>query len=84
MSDVIIEFKKEIFYGDTVIISVAVGDISKVGFDIYYKFEKQDSEQVGESKKLLVATAKTGMVCYNYEKKTITAIPEEARIKLTS
>src|ERR1700692_663956 len=36
MGDVAIEFKKEIFYGDKVLVSVAAGDFSRVGFILYY------------------------------------------------
>src|SRR5690349_830578 len=39
MSDVAIEFKSELFYGDKVLASVAAGEISKVGFELYYKLE---------------------------------------------
>ncbi|HET6994802.1 MAG TPA: acyl-CoA thioesterase, partial [Chitinophagaceae bacterium] len=61
MSDVGIEFKNELFYGDIVFASVAVGEISKVSFDLYYKLEKESA-----GKKILVAAGKTGMVCYDY------------------
>src|SRR5882724_11470191 len=37
MSDVGIEFKNELFYGETVQVSVTTGDFSKVSFDLYYK-----------------------------------------------
>ncbi len=77
MSDVMIEFKNELFYGDEIIASVSVGEFSKVSFDLFYKLEK---EQNGN--KILVAIAKTGMVCYDYQKKKIVAIPEEAKVKL--
>ena len=77
MSDVAIEFKSELFYGDKVIASVAVGDFSKVGFELYYKLEKEEA-----GKKQLVATAKTGMVCYNYDLKKIVAVPDVARVKM--
>ena len=73
MADAGIEFKNELFYGDVVIASVAVADFSKVGFDIYYKLEKEI-----DGKKLLVASAKTGMICYDYERKKIVAVPEKA------
>lgn len=72
MSDAGIEFRNELFYGDVLIASVAIGNISKVSFDLYYKLEKE----LG-GKKILVAAAKTGMVCYDYEKKKIAAVPEE-------
>lgn len=79
MSDVGIEFKSELFYGDIVITSVAVGEISKIGFEIFYKLEKET-----EGKKILVAAAKTGMVCYNYSAKKIAAIPTGTLDKLGS
>jgi acyl-CoA thioester hydrolase len=77
MSDVGIEFKSELFYGDEVIASVAAGDISKIAFDLYYKLEKRSGDTI-----MLVAIAKTGMVCYDYAKKKVAAIPEEVALKL--
>jgi len=84
MADLAIEFKKELFYGDIVIVSITPGEISKVGIDLFYKLEKEISGKAGNGKKALVATAKTGMVCYDYEMKKITTVPEEARTRLTS
>ena len=81
MSDAGIEFKNELFYGDLVIVSVTATDFSKVSFDIYYKLEKVLG-QAQDDKKILVAIAKTGMVCYDYKNKKIVAVPEEARKKL--
>lgn len=72
MSDVAIEFKSELFYGDAVIASVVAGDLTKISFDLYYKLEKKNGDTTQ-----LVAVAKTGMVCYDYGKKKVTAIPEE-------
>jgi len=72
-----IEFKNELFYGDTVKASVAIAEMSKVSFELYYKLEKE-----ADGKTVLIATAKTGMVCYNYEKKKVTAIPDEVRGRL--
>jgi acyl-CoA thioesterase FadM len=79
MSDVAIEFKSELFYGDAVIASVAAGDLSKISFDLYYKLEKKSGDTTQ-----LVAVAKTGMVCYDYGKKKVAAIPEEVIVKLKS
>ena len=79
MSDVAIEFKNEIFYGDTIKISVTAGEFSKVAFDIFYKLEKETPQ-----KNILLATAKTGMVCYDYSVKKITPVPEIVRSKLTT
>jgi len=73
MSDVAIEFKNELFYGDIVIASVTATGFSKVGFDIYYKLEKSPGD-----KNVLVAAAKTGMLCFDYAKRKIVSIPEAA------
>ena len=77
MTDVGIEFKAELFYGDVVIVQVAAGNISRVGFDLVYKLEK-----VMDGKTIPVAFAKTGMICFDYTNKKIVAIPEEAGKKL--
>ncbi len=45
MSDVGIEFKSELFYGDEVLVSVAAGDLSKISFDLYYKLEKRSGDK---------------------------------------
>ena len=82
MSDVAIEFKNELFYGNLVIASVAVGEISRFGFDLIYKLDTTRS--ANEDKRILVATARTGMICYDYEKKKIISLPAEARVKITA
>ena len=73
MRDAGIEFIKEIFYGDTIYASIAASGFSRFGFDIYYKLEKAISD-----KNVLVAAAKTGMVCFDYAKKKIVSLPESA------
>ena len=40
-------------------------------------------QKLVEAKKNIVAVAKTGMVCYDYEKKKIVAVPDKAKAKLT-
>jgi acyl-CoA thioesterase FadM len=77
MANVAIEFKNELFYGDAVMASVAPGEITKIGFELIYKLEKQTS-----GKTILVAVAKTGMICYDYAVKKIVSIPQDALQKL--
>jgi len=79
MSDVAIEFKNELFYGDTILASVAAGEYSKVSFDLYYKLEKAVADKLQ-----LIAIAKTGMICYNYALKKIAVFPEEARMRFSN
>ena len=72
MSDLAIEFKNESFYGDVVEIKLGAGEISRVGFELYYQlFAKRNNEDV------LLVNAKTGMVCYDYDAKKVTAIPSK-------
>ena len=75
MSDVGIEFKAEAFYGDVVKAYVTVQNLSKVGFDLYYKLVRGENEEV-------VALAKTGMLCFDYGKRKIAPVPDEASEKL--
>lgn len=77
MSEVVIEFKSELFYGDEILAWVATGEFSKAGFDIFYKLEKKLKD-----KTILVATAKTGMVCYDYQKKKVVSVPDQVKTKL--
>ncbi|HEY4205221.1 MAG TPA: thioesterase family protein [Puia sp.] len=79
MADVAIEFKSEVFYGDTIRASVAAAEFSRVGFDLYYKLEKNAGE-----KWIPVAVARTGMVCYNYAQKKIASVPKEVCTRLLS
>lgn len=80
MSDVAIEFKSQLFYGDIVIASVTAGEFSKVSFELYYKLEKKSTE----GKVIPVAFAKTGVVTYDYKQKKIVPLPEEVRLKIIS
>ena len=77
MSDASIEFKQELFYGDQLKAYVVIDELTKVGFSIYYKLVKNKEETI-------VALAKTGMICYNYETKKIAAVPEKAKELFTS
>ncbi len=77
MADVTIEFKSELFYGDELRASVAAAEFSRVGFELYYKLEKKSGE-----KKVPVAFARTGMVCYDYTQKKIVSVPKEVCTKL--
>ena len=74
MSDVAIEFKHELFYGDALRVYVAAADFSRVGFDICYRMVRE-----GEGKETVIALAKTGMICFDYTAKKIVQVPEEGK-----
>jgi len=72
MSDLEIEFKKEAFYPDIIEVQLSSGEISKVGFELYYQFFTNRNDN-----RILLMSAKTGMVCYNYLTKKVAPIPED-------
>ena len=78
MTDAAIEYKRELAQGDEVKISVAADGFDKFGFDLFYKMEVVTNEQT-----ILAAKAKTGMLCYDYEKRKLVTMPEGAKEKLS-
>ncbi|HMC99203.1 MAG TPA: thioesterase family protein [Ferruginibacter sp.] len=71
MGDLAIEFKSESFYGDIIDVTLSVGDISKIGFELYYEL---NAKRNGNN--ILLARAKTGMICYDYDEKKIASLPQ--------
>jgi len=72
MSDVAIEYKGEAFYGDALSFEVGTTEIGRAGFEIYYRVTKDEGST-------LIAQAKTGMICFNYETRKVLPLPEQAR-----
>ncbi len=77
MSEAAVSFKKEMFYGQVLLVSIAPANPGRAGFDLIYKVESESPEKTE-----LYATARTGMVCFDYESRKVVALPEEARGKL--
>ena len=77
MSDVGIEYKAELFHGDILTVHVSAANFTRMGFDVYYKLEKEST-----GKTVLVAKAKTGMICYDYTAKKMVGLPKEVRVRL--
>jgi acyl-CoA thioester hydrolase len=74
MADLAVEFKAEGLYGDVVSVALACADVGRVGFDLYYQLTVQRAEQP-----LVLAVAKTGMVCYNYSAKKVAPLNDTLR-----
>jgi acyl-CoA thioesterase FadM len=72
MSDLAIEFKSESFYPDQIEVAIHAAEITKVSFELYYQLSVQR-----ENEKILLANAKTGMVCYDYAAKKVVGVPEK-------
>jgi len=77
MSDVAIEFKKELNYGDVVKIHVAAAGFDKFTFDLFYKMEIVNGTETA-----LACKAKTGILCYDYANKKMAPVPGEVKEKL--
>jgi acyl-CoA thioester hydrolase len=77
MADAAIEFKRELFYGNEVKISVAATGFDRLGFDMVYLMEVKQAERW-----LTAAKVKTGMLCYDYTVKKTVPVPAEAIEKL--
>jgi acyl-CoA thioesterase FadM len=74
MSELLVEFKNESFYNDVLEIKIFCGEITRVSFELFYEISVKRNEQL-----VIIALAKTGMVCYDYSVKKVSAVPEELR-----
>lgn len=67
MADLAVVYKNESFYGDELTIGIYSGDITTVSFELYYSLNNQQNK--------IIAQAKTGMVCFDYQLKKVASIP---------
>jgi len=69
IADAAIVYKSESFLGDVLVIDIAVADINKYGFNLYYKLTNKATHKD-------VAHGKTGIVCFDYAKRKVASVPE--------
>jgi len=69
MADLVVQFKAESFCDDKLIVGIAVGEISKSSFRIFYK--------AINSEKKLITLAETGIVFIDYSTRKIISVPEK-------
>lgn len=72
MSELLVEFKSEAFYNDLLEVKIFCGEISPVGFELFYQISV-----IRNNQSFIIAKAKTGMVAYDYSKKKVRAVPVE-------
>ena len=75
MVDAGIQYKSEAFYADELIIEVAVTDFTGIGCDFVFRLTNKNSNKE-------IATAKTGIVFFNYEKRKTAPVPSEFKKKI--
>ena len=68
LTDAVIVYKSQGFYGDVLRISVAVADFNKYGCDIFYKVDHQSTGRE-------IARVKTGIVFFDYAEQKISKVP---------
>jgi acyl-CoA thioesterase FadM len=78
IADVAVQYKSECFLGDVLFIEIGTGESGRSGFDMYYRVTNRATGKE-------IAIAKTGIVCFDYGRRKVAAIPESLRrnLKLT-
>lgn len=79
MSDLAVSFKNESFYGDELEVEIYVGEMTRVSFQLIYHLDTRR-----EGKDITIALAGTTMVCFNYESKKVSTMPEALKKVLTA
>ncbi len=79
MSDLALEFKNEGFYGEEISVRLSAGEVASVSFELYYELFV-----IRNGVEILLANAKTGMVCFDYVNKKVAKIPPELKSILLS
>ena len=69
LTDAVIVYKSQGFYGDVLAIRVAISDFNKYGCDFFFKIERKDNGRE-------VARAKTGIVFFDYAKQKLAPVPD--------
>jgi 4-hydroxybenzoyl-CoA thioesterase len=68
LTDAVLVYKAEAFWGDTLCADVAIADFNKYGFDLFYRLRRLSDQQD-------VLHAKTGALFFNYETRKPASIP---------
>lgn len=66
IGDLIVNYKKQGYLGDKIIIHLHVDEIKKSGFRVFYKIERGDEP---------IVLAETGIVVYDYLAEKVAAVP---------
>ncbi len=72
MTDAVVVYRSEAFYGDVLTIDVAVADIGEIGCDFLFRMVNKASGNE-------IARGKTGIVFFNYANRKPSSVPAEFR-----
>ena len=73
MLDAVVVYRSEAFYGDTLLVEVALADPQATGCDILYRMSNRESQKE-------VARVKTGMAFFDYPRRRVVPMPEAFRV----
>ncbi len=71
MADVMIAYKGEAFYGETLNVSIYVDTCEGPSFDLIYRITTTRNDKITD-----IAHAKTGMICFDYNARKIAAMTD--------
>ena len=77
MADAGVQYKTEGFYGDILLVQIAISDVTKSGCDIIYQIKNKKNG-------IEIALVKTGISFYDYKNKKIVSVPKEFISKIES
>ena len=75
MTDAVIVYKAEAFYGDVLVVEVAIQDLQSVGCDFVFRLTRKDSGKE-------LARAKTGIAFFDYSRRRVVEVPAAFRTAL--
>lgn len=70
MNELAVNYLKEMFWGDVIKIDLSVGDITALGFELFYRMSINKNEGT-----LISAIAKTGLIFFDYTTKKTSSVP---------
>lgn len=73
LSQAVIEYKKELYYGDTIRVQLQATNPVKYGFDLYFCILLQTNDEA-----VIAAKAMKTMLCYDYNTKGLVTLPQSA------
>lgn len=72
MTDAVVVYRSEAFYGDVLAIEVAVAEMQELGCDFLFRMANRASGKE-------VARVKTGIAFFDYAKRKLSSVPSEFR-----
>lgn len=77
MADVMIAYRGEAYYGDTLQVQLYAGEVGDRSFELLYRITTERNGRIMD-----IAHIKTGMACFNYESRKIAPMTGDLKRKL--